>query len=97
MSGSYSHCVHVAADGTHHFRGVDLLDHLGDAYGALQEMFDMIEHLSGGDRSKILAAHDAHCVKRYGGVHLRRTVEQFFAHDEYDPVCSECEQEIGDE
>ena len=38
----------------------------------------MIEHLSGGDPTKIHEAHEAHCRKRYGGVHCKQTVEEFF-------------------
>ena len=64
MAGSYLHCIKTFKDGTYRFLGVDLLDGLGDAYEALEEMFDMIEHLSGGDRAKILEAHEAHCIKR---------------------------------
>ena len=84
MAGSYHHCIQVLRDGTYRFRGVELLDNLGDAYQALEEMFDMIEHLSGGDRQRILEAHEAHCRKRYGGVHYRQSVEQFFGFDEDD-------------
>ena len=85
MAGSYHHCIQVRKDGTIRFRGVELIDHLGDAYEALEEMFDMIEHLSGGDKQRILEAHEAHCRKRCGGVHYKQTAEQFFAYDEDDP------------
>ena len=78
MAGSYRHCVAVTKAGKRKFIGSELLDHLGDAYEALEEMFDMIEHLSGGDPTKIHEAHEAHCRKRYGGVHCKQTVEEFF-------------------
>lgn len=42
MAGSYKHCVND--DGS--FRGVDLLDHLGDAHEALEEMYGMIWYLA---------------------------------------------------
>lgn len=38
MAGSYRHVTD--ADGS--FRGIDLIDNLGDAYEALEEMHDMI-------------------------------------------------------
>jgi hypothetical protein len=84
MAGSYKHCIKTFKDGTYRFRGVELLDGLGDAYEALEEMFDMIEFLSGGDKQRILEAHEAHCRKRYGGVHYPQTVDQFFWQDEDD-------------
>ena len=42
MAGSYRHVTN--ADGS--FRGTDLLDNLGDAYEALEEMHAMIEWLA---------------------------------------------------
>jgi hypothetical protein len=42
MAGSYKHVVN--ADGT--FHGVSLLDHLGDAYEALEEMYGMVWYLA---------------------------------------------------
>ena len=65
MAGSFSH-VAVMRDGKLRFRGMSLLDHMGDAYEAIEEMFDMIEHLSGGDMQKLREAHKAHCLKRNG-------------------------------
>ena len=35
------------------FVGVELLDHLGDAYEALEEMYGMIHFLAGGDLGKV--------------------------------------------
>lgn len=61
MAGSYRHCV--SDDGE--FRGTELIDNLGDAYEALEEMYDMIQQLSGGDRQKIFEAwRDGHIGKR---------------------------------
>lgn len=42
MAGSYKHVVNK--DGT--FRGTTLLDHLGDAHEALEEMYGMIWYLA---------------------------------------------------
>lgn len=42
MAGSYNHCV----DDEGRFIGVRLLDHLGDAYEALEEMYGMIWYLA---------------------------------------------------
>jgi hypothetical protein len=56
MAGSYKHIVN--SDNT--FIGVRLLDHLGDAWGALEECHWMIKYLAGGDLSKIFEAHRAY-------------------------------------
>lgn len=77
MAGSYHHCIKVHKDGTYSFRGVELLDHLGDAHEALQEMFDVIEVLSGGDKQRILDA-----LKKCGAVHANESVEDYFEYDE---------------
>lgn len=49
MAGSYRHIINQ--DGT--FRGVDLIDNLGDAHEALEECYNMIQYLTGGDKAKI--------------------------------------------
>lgn len=82
MAGSYHHCIQTLKDGTIRFRGVELIENLGDAYEALEEMFDMIEFLSGSDKQRILDAHEAHCRKRYGGIHWKQSVKEFFECDE---------------
>lgn len=56
MAGSYRHII----DEDNKFRGVDLLDHLGDAYEALQECHWMINHLCSGDKEKVFEAHRAY-------------------------------------
>jgi len=53
MAGSYSHIVR--GDGS--FRGVDLIDDLGDAYEALEECYDMIQWLTKGNKRRIYEAH----------------------------------------
>lgn len=61
MAGSYRHVVNDKGE----FRGTDLIDNLGDAYEALEEMYDMIQHLTGGDRQKMFEAwRDGHIRKR---------------------------------
>lgn len=61
MAGSYRHCV--SDDGN--FLGTDLIDNLGDAYEALEEMYDMIQFLTDGDRHAIFEAwRDGHIKKR---------------------------------
>lgn len=52
MAGSYKHVVND--DGT--FRGVDLLDHMGDAYEAVEEMYGMIWFLADGDDARVETA-----------------------------------------
>lgn len=49
MAGSYSHCV----DDDGKFNGVERLDHLGDAYEALEEMYGMIWWLAAGQPSVV--------------------------------------------
>lgn len=53
MAGSYRHITND--DGS--FRGIDLIDDLGDAYEALEECYLMIQFLTGGDKAKIDEAH----------------------------------------
>jgi hypothetical protein len=61
MAGSYKHVV----DSNGEFRGVDLIDNLGDAYEALEEMYDMIQYLSRGDKHAIYEAwRIGHVAKR---------------------------------
>lgn len=52
MAGSYRHVT----DDENRFVGCLNLDNLGDAYGAIEEMYHMIHHLTGGDKTKIHAA-----------------------------------------
>lgn len=62
MAGSYKHIV----DNNNNFKGVDLLDHMGDAHEALEECWHIIDILSEGDRGKINEAHLEY-IKRSGG------------------------------
>lgn len=56
MAGSYRHVVY----GDNSFYGIGTLDHMGDAEEAIEEMYFMINHLAGGDLSKIFEAHRAY-------------------------------------
>ena len=58
MAGSYKHCTNE--DGS--FRSedfTDLIENLGDAYEACEEMHWMINYLAGGDKTKIEEALEA--------------------------------------
>ena len=52
MAGSYRHITDSNGD----FIGVNLIDNLGDAHEALEECYEMIQWLSGGDKAKIFEA-----------------------------------------
>jgi hypothetical protein len=60
MAGSYLHII----DHNGKYRGVDLINHLGDADEALEECHAMIEILTGGDKNKIFEAHREY-VRRF--------------------------------
>lgn len=55
MAGGYKHCTNEKNE----FIGIDLLDNMGDAHEALEQMFWMIQYLSGGDQKKIEEALSA--------------------------------------
>lgn len=61
MAGSYNHC---RDNNTAQF-DMELIENMGDAHEALEEMFDMIEYLSKGDEFLIEAARHYHLRKRY--------------------------------
>ncbi len=50
MAGSYSHCVNDDGSLLSNEDFVDMIDNLGDAYEAVQEMYGMIWLLAGGNR-----------------------------------------------
>lgn len=52
MAGSYRHITDV----NNNFRGIELIDNLGDAYEALEECYLMIKQLTGNDKQKIFEA-----------------------------------------
>jgi hypothetical protein len=69
MAGSYRHTIND--DGT--FRGVDLLDHLGDAFEALEEMYGMIWYLADGSAARVEEARQNYQlgIERSPGVNVR--------------------------
>ncbi len=76
MAGSYKHIIND--DGS--FRGVDLLDDLGDAYEALEECFDMLKFLSGGDKTKIFEAYKyGYLMKHNPGNAEKLTYDKFWS------------------
>jgi len=88
MGGSYRHIT----DHLNNFIGIRFIDNLGDAHEALEECFDMIEFLSGGDKQRIFEAHLAHLAKRcphhrpgdpeYEANASVRSFEDFWSNDE---------------
>ena len=61
MAGSYRHIT--KGDGS--FYGVELIDNLGDAYEALEECYEMIQYLTGGNKVKIFEAWRDGYFKKY--------------------------------
>ena len=79
MGGSYRHITN--ADNT--FRGTELIDNLGDAYGALEECYDMIQHLANGDKLLIFEAwRDGHLQKVCPSNVPGATFEDFWSGDD---------------
>lgn len=79
MAGSYRHITN--SDGS--FRGIDLIDNLGDAYEALEECYLMIKHLTGGDKQKVFEAwRDGYFKLRCPRENNPGTTEQFWGFDE---------------
>lgn len=52
MAGSYDHCL--TDENT--YRGLDLLENMGDRAEAIEEMFFMIKFLTNNNESRILSA-----------------------------------------
>lgn len=52
MAGSFRHVT----DNDGAFRGIDLIDNLGDAHQALEECYEMIQYLTHGDQLAIYTA-----------------------------------------
>ena len=85
MAGSYSHIIDENGDLiTNETYGEDftgMIENLGDAYEAIEEMYDMIEFLSDGNKEKIYQAHLYHIEKRGGNIEYakRGGVEKYFS------------------
>lgn len=79
MAGSYQHIVR--SDGS--FQGTELIDNLGDAYEALEECYDMIQQLTGGDKTRIYEAWlEGHFKKRYPPENLPMVTFDWFWRDD---------------
>ena len=61
MAGSFRHCV--GKDGGF---AMDLLENMGDAHEACEQMFWMVLFLSGYDDDKIIAAENAYYAEARG-------------------------------
>jgi len=75
LAGSYLHCVDQENEGQF---TIDLLDHMGDAGGALEQMFFMIGYLSNNDEEKIKGALASYYVlSKSKSEHDKRLFEKF--------------------
>jgi hypothetical protein len=63
MAGSYEHTID---SDTGNYRGVDLLENMGDMHEAVEQMFFMIGHLADWDRDRIKKASKAYyrCLRK---------------------------------
>lgn len=78
MAGSYRHLV----DSDGNFRGIALIGDLRDAYEALEECYEMIHFLTGGDKTKIYEAWRDGYFKQYcPPENDPGTVEEFWERD----------------
>lgn len=74
MAGSYKHIVNCKNE----FIGVEILDHLGDAYEALEECHAMIRILAGGDLNKIFEAQRSYVAEFNPACAEKMTYEDFW-------------------
>lgn len=72
MAGSYQHIRGRGGIFT-----MDLIENMRDAHEALEECFDMIEHLAGGDLRKLHEAWLSHIRKRYPHVGIDEKIHGF--------------------
>lgn len=78
MAGSYRHITN--RDGS--FRGIDLIDNLGDAHEALEECYFMIAHLTKDNKQKIFEAwRDGYFKKCCPPENSPGTSEEFWSVD----------------
>lgn len=53
MAGSYNHCVTASGRLLSNERFVGMIENLGDAYEAVEEMYGMIWYLAHGDAKRV--------------------------------------------
>ena len=78
MAGSYGHCVY--RDGEHvkiRKDPMELLDHMGEASEAIEEMLIMIDYLSGFRPQRIFEAHQHYL--EVSGSDYRQSFEKWFS------------------
>lgn len=75
MAGSYRHIT----DENNNFIGCELCENLGDAHEAIEEMYHMIQHLSGGDKAKIHKAWRDGYARRF----LPESNEPLFTYERF--------------
>lgn len=64
MAGSYKHLVDH--NNTPYEPFMDLIENMRDARGCIEELFAMVQYLSGGDKRKIWEAHnEGYCKNAY--------------------------------
>lgn len=76
MAGSYYHCINSKGE----FIGVKNLDNLGDAHEALEEMYWMLQYMSGGSKEKLFNAYyEGYCKGHVPPENLRLcTLKDFY-------------------
>lgn len=77
MAGSLRHVTNSQCD----FVGMDLIENLGDAYECIEECVAIIRELSGGDRSKVAAAHWRYIESFNPGHGLDTSAEIYWGED----------------
>lgn len=77
MAGSYRHCI----DSEGKFLGRRWhLDNLGDAYEAIEEMYYMLQYLSGGSKEKLFEAYrEGYCKTHIPSENMKHiTIKNFY-------------------
>jgi hypothetical protein len=75
MAGSYRHIT----DKDNNFIGCGLCENLGDSHEAIEEMYYMIQYLTGGDKRKIHEAWQVGYAKHF----LPKCNEPLFTYEKF--------------